>query len=76
MVSKERGHASAILATEEVLLMNTEKTSQPAPAVPAVQSGADKLALAQGAFERYYATCFWFMEPTLLVTEEFLPRDH
>lgn len=33
-----------------------------------------RLARAQEAFSRYYARCFWFMDPKLVVTEENLPR--
>jgi hypothetical protein len=30
--------------------------------------------MAQEAFERYYLRCFWFMDRSLQVTEDLLPR--
>ena len=45
-------------------------TSRPArPVTP-----EDRLRLAQQAFEQYYAMCFWFMDRSLRVTEDLLPR--
>lgn len=33
----------------------------------------DKLALAQRAFERFHARCFWFMREDMRVGEEDIP---
>ena len=41
------------------------------PILPPLQ---ERLELAQRAFEDYYASCFWFMNRSLKVTEELLPR--
>ena len=34
----------------------------------------ERLATAQKAFELYYSRCFWFMDRSLRVTEDLLPR--
>ena len=37
------------------------------------QATPEKLALAQEAFERFHARCFWFMRRDTRITEEEIP---
>ena len=46
--------------------------NEPSPVAAAPVSPA-KLALAQQAFERFHARCFWFMRREARITEEEIP---
>ena len=41
---------------------------------PATLASAERLAMAQQAFERFHAACFWFMREDMRVSEENLPQ--
>ena len=43
------------------------------PTVSAPLSSAEKLALAQQAFEQHHSRCFWFMREDLKVANKDLP---
>jgi len=43
------------------------------PTVMAPPFSAERLALAQQAFEQYHSRCFWFMREDLHVEDEDLP---
>ena len=43
------------------------------PTVSAPLSSAEKLALAQQAFEQYHARCFWFMRNDAQITNQEIP---
>ena len=52
----------------------TPQRPAPAPLTPAAPvPDIDRLSVAQEAFRTYYASCFWFMAPELVVTEALLP---
>lgn len=42
-------------------------------AISAPLSMPEKLALAQQAFERFHARCFWFMREDAQITEQEIP---
>jgi hypothetical protein len=54
--------------------MNSESTSSPDPGESAFPEEAERLALAQAAFAKYYTRCFWFMNKSLVVTPALVPK--
>ena len=56
-------------------VMSTAEANRNAPTAPNVELPlAERLALAQAAFDEFYPMCFWSWDPATRVTEDMLPN--
>lgn len=61
--------------TQDQRVMSTAESNRRAPTAPSVELPlAERLALAQAAFEEFYPMCFWSWPPDTRVTEAMLPN--
>ena len=59
---------------DSTVAKNSTRSAPEGEGLASSTARGERLALAQEAFERYYIRCFWFMDPSLQITEDLLPR--